>query len=552
MVLLAATDARAQQFRVEEATIAGIHAAMTAKRLTSLELVRLYLDRIKAYNGTCVQQPEGMLKVITPIRAAGQINALQTLNLRPATRKSLGFDERKARSITDAADDNLAMPDALEVAAGLDRRFAQTGRLAGPLHGIVFAIKDQFDTVDMRTTNGADAFFANDRPPDDATLIKRLREAGAIILAKSNMGEYAAGDRSSFGGTFCNPYATDRSPGGSSGGSGTAVAANLVTCAIGEETAPSIRMPSRFNSLVGLSPSQGLVSRDGMFGGGINDRAGPICRTVEDVARVLQVIAGYDPADELTAFGVGRMPASAYVSYTGQKSLAGVRIGVVREYMDKSLFTEADAESIDIVDRAILDLQKLGATIVDPGAGKALFQECIDPYALGIERSPVRTQLPESAEKPSIRDFGSAPAPGERKWLFNRYLSERGDTNIRTLTDLIEKANFFTDIRPGSRFTDKKGELERENMAKGCRPSRPDVLPVRGATNRAPVHGDGAGRRSCLSDREYPPAAAGCTDRAQQERALSPRLDAARPAGVPGDDGSRRIYDARLRSRPGH
>jgi amidase len=461
--LFATTGAAAQQFRVEEATIAGIHAAITAKRLSSTQLVRMYLDRIKAYNGTCVSQPDGLLKSITPIRDAGQINALQTLNLRPATRKALGFDDRKARSLTDAADADPAMPDAMQVAADLDARFAQTGRLTGSLHGIVFAIKDQFDTVDMRTTNGADAFFANDRPPDDAFLIKRLREAGAIILAKSNMGEYAAGDRSSFGGVFCNPYATDRSPGGSSGGSGTAVAANLVTCAIGEETAPSIRMPSRFNSLVGLSPSQGLVSRDGMYGGGINDRAGPICRTVEDVARVLQVIAGYDGADELTAFGVGRIPAQPYVSFAAQKSLAGVRIGVVREYMDKTLFTDADAESIDIVGRAIPDLRTLGATIVDPGPGTPLFQDCIDPYALGLEKSMVRTQLPDKAEKPSLRDFGPAPAPGERRWLFNRYLRERGDTNIRTMADLIEKANFFTDIRPGSRFTDKKGELEREN-----------------------------------------------------------------------------------------
>ena len=456
-------DAGARQFQVHEATIAGIHQAITAKRLTTTQLVQLYLARIKAYNGTCVVQPEGPLRVITPIPNAGQINALQTLNLRPDARRSLGFDDRKARSMTSAADDDPRMPDALQVAADLDRRFAQTGRLVGPLHGIVFAIKDQFDTVDMRTTNGSDAFFANDRPPDDAMLIKRLREAGAIILAKSNMGEYAAGDRSSFGGTFCNPYATDRSPGGSSGGSGTAVAANLVTCAIGEETAPSIRMPSRFNSLVGLSPSQGLVSRDGMFGGGINDRAGPICRTVEDVARVLQVIAGYDPADELTAFSIGRTPAQAYVSFTGQTSLAGVRIGVVREYMDKTLFTEADTESIDIIERALPDLRKLGATIVDPGAGKPLFQDCLDPYGLGIERSLVRTQLPDAAEKPTIRDFGPAPAPGERKWLYNRYLRERGDANIRTMTDLIEKANFFTDIRPGSRFTDKKAELLREN-----------------------------------------------------------------------------------------
>lgn len=505
LVLLAPGEARAQRFRVEEATIAGIHQAMTSKRMTAVDLVRLYLDRIKAYNGTCVEQPDGLRGVIKPILNAGQINALSTLNLRPQARKSLGFDDRKARSMTDAADNNPAMPDALQAAAELDRQFAQTGKLVGPLHGIVFAIKDQFDTADMRTTNGADAFYANDRPPNDATLVTRLRAAGAIILAKSNMGEYAAGDRSAFGGVFCNPYATDRSPGGSSGGSGTAVAANLVTCAIGEETAPSIRMPSRFNSIVGLSPSQGLVSRDGMFGGGINDRAGPMCRTVDDVARVLTVIAGYDPADELTAFSIGRVPSQPYQSFAGEKALKGIRIGVVREYMDKALFTEADHETIDIVDRAVQDLRKLGATITDPGAGKPLFQGCIDQYAPGIENSLFTGQLPSlfprdaggkptadhipllidmslnpsrvpqlvdafhdpsrPAERPSIRDFGPAPTVGERKWLFNRYLRERGDANIRSMTDLIEKANFYTDFRPGSRFTDKKTELERDNMA---------------------------------------------------------------------------------------
>jgi hypothetical protein len=114
------------------------------------------------------------------------------------------------------------MPDALEVAAAQDRQFQQTGRLVGPLHGVVMAIKDQYDTFDLRTTSGADAQYANDRPPDDATFVKRLREAGAIVLAKANMAEYATdGGRSSFGGTFCNPYDTERAPGMSSTGSGT-------------------------------------------------------------------------------------------------------------------------------------------------------------------------------------------------------------------------------------------------------------------------------------------------------------------------------------------
>ena len=123
--------------------------------------------------------------------------------------------------MTDAADTDPAMPDALEIAAELDRKFAATGKLVGPLHGVVIAIKDQYDTFDMRTTSGADAFYANDRPPDDATFVQRLRDAGAIIIAKANLGEYASGiPRSSFGGTFCNPYDTERSPSGSSSGSG--------------------------------------------------------------------------------------------------------------------------------------------------------------------------------------------------------------------------------------------------------------------------------------------------------------------------------------------
>jgi amidase len=224
-----AANAAATQFDVVEASIADIQQAITTKKLTSLQLVELYLERIKAYNGTCVSQPQGILGPITPIAHAAQINALSTLNLRPTARIRMGFDARKARSMTDSADSDPKMPDALEVAAELDSKFASTGKLVGPLHGVVFSIKDQYDTVDMRTTAGADAFYANDRPPDDATFVKRLRDAGAIILAKSNLGEYASPmGRSAFGGTFCNPYDTMRYRGGSSGGSGSSVGASSV------------------------------------------------------------------------------------------------------------------------------------------------------------------------------------------------------------------------------------------------------------------------------------------------------------------------------------
>ena len=239
-------------FHLEEASIATIHAALRSGQLTCVGLVQLYLERIRAYNGPAVDMPEGLLGPITTRPDAGQLNALCTINLRPAARERWGFDERKSRTLTDAADDNPALPDALEAAAELDRRYAEQGELVGALHGVVICVKDQYNTADMRTTSGGDAAFANDRPPRDATFVERLRQAGAIILAKANLGEMAGGiPRSSFGGVFVNPYNTERSPGVSSAGSGTAVAANLCTCAIGEETGSSIRGPASYNSCVG-------------------------------------------------------------------------------------------------------------------------------------------------------------------------------------------------------------------------------------------------------------------------------------------------------------
>jgi len=478
-----------KKLEIVEATIADIHNAIRAKQLTATQLVNMYLARIKAYNGRCVNEPQGILGPVTPIPHAGSINALMTLNLRPATRKQWGFDDRKARSMTDPVDNDPSMPDALEVAATLDAQFARTGQLAGPLHGIVLSIKDLMDTYDMRTTSGADADYANDRPPRDATLVKRLRQAGAIILAKANLGEYASGSRSAFGGTMCNPYATDRDVGGSSGGSASSVAANLVTCTISEEGGPSIRMPSRLNNGVGLSQSQGLVSRDGMIGGGpLNDRNGPACRTVEDVARVLDVIAGYDPEDDLTVHSIGRVPKEGYASFARETSLNGIRIGVVREYMDKRLFTQADHESIDIVDRALADLRKLGATIVDPGPEGALFQKCIDLHiprnlnALFIRQFP--SLFPAEADhiavlkdmylssslvpaKITIRDFGTrAENIGEAKYYFNRYLKKRGDANIKDLTDLINKSRYYVDtFGRDTRFRDVKAALQDANKA---------------------------------------------------------------------------------------
>jgi amidase len=480
IVSVGAAQSPQQTFHLQEATIETIQQAITTNQITTVGLVELYLKRIQAYNGRCVSEPQGILGPITTIPHAGQLNALSTLNLRPAARKSWGFDDRKARSMTDRSDAREDMPDALEVAAAQDRQYKQTGRLVGPLHGVVIAIKDQYDTFDLRTTSGADVQYANDRPPDDATFIKRLRDAGAIILAKANMAEYATdGARSAFGGTFCNPYDTERAPGMSSAGSGTSVAANLVTCAIGEETVVSIRWPAAVNNIVGLAPTQELVSRDGMMGAGLNMRVGPLCRTVADAAKLFDVIAGYDPKDELTVFSVGRMPSQPYASFAAAQRLDGLRIGVIREYMNKKLFAKADEESIDIVDRAIGDLRKLGATVVDPGPEGALFQSCVTRYApqllnaqfAGQQKSlfPVNAAgeptgdqiatLVEMAADParvpadlSIRSLGAFGAQGEGRYMMNRYLRERGDANIKSNADLITKAVFYQDPN----FPDRK------------------------------------------------------------------------------------------------
>jgi Asp-tRNA(Asn)/Glu-tRNA(Gln) amidotransferase A subunit family amidase len=461
-------------FNVHEATIADIQRAIQSKRTTTVGVVEQYLRRIKAYNGTCVNEPQGILGPVTTIPRAGQINALATLNLRPAAREQWGFDARKARSMTDRVDNAADMPDALETAAAQDRAVARTGRLVGPLHGVVIAIKDQYDTKDMRTTSGGDPQYANDRPPDDATFVAKLRAAGAIILAKANLAEYAVdGARSSFGGTFCNPYDTEREPGMSSAGSGTAPAANLVTCAIGEETVVSVRWPAAVNSIVGLAPTKELVSTDGMIGAGLNMRVGPMCRTVADTARILDVIAGYDPKDEYTAHSAGRMPRTSYLEATNARSLAGLRIGVVREYLNRTLLAQADMESVDLIERAIETLRKLGATVVDPGPEGALFQRCIAQSAPELLSSVFARQnkqlFPVAASgQPqgdqietfvdmrvntsrvpatvTLRNIGGGfGEPGEDKYMINRYLRERGDANIRTNADLIAKATFYND-----------------------------------------------------------------------------------------------------------
>src|SRR6516225_12091442 len=253
---LVAKAASAQRFHLEEATIADVHRAIRAKEITGEQLVQLYFKRIEAYNGTCVKGEVDpatglMFGEIAPVENAGQVNAYMTLNI------------RGKRSKTDRADNDPKMPDALETAQAQDDYFRRTGNFVGPLHGIPIAVKDNYDTNDMRTTGGAAADYADDKPPKDATMVAKLRAAGAIILGKTNLDEYAPAGigRSTLGGQTCNPYDTKRITGGSSAGSAAAVAVNLAVCALGTDTTGSVRYPSSLNALVGMVATQGLVSR---------------------------------------------------------------------------------------------------------------------------------------------------------------------------------------------------------------------------------------------------------------------------------------------------
>ncbi len=309
----------AQSFRVEEATIADVHAAFLAGELTCAGLVRSYLERIEAYDAR-----------------GPNLNAIAAVN-----------------------------PRALDEAARLDAALAEGG-LTGPLHCIPVLLKDQVETSDMPTTYGS-ALFAGFVPHRDATIVRRMKAAGALILAKTNMGEFASRYVGSGFGIIRNAYIPAHNPSGSSGGTSVGVAANFGMVGIGEDTGGSIRGPAAVASLVGLRPTLELVSRFGMMPANpTTDTMGPMTRTVMDAAILLDAIAGYDPDDPVTAGSFGRTPAS-YTDGLGEDGLAGARIGVIRDPMDDRVdpssrgFREVRAR----VNAVIADLRGLGAEVVD-------------------------------------------------------------------------------------------------------------------------------------------------------------------------------------------
>ncbi len=305
---------------VVELTIAQAQAAMREGRLTARQLVQAYLDRIAAID-----------------RSGPTLNALIMVN-----------------------------PRALERADSLDAALRRTGRFVGPLHGVPVIVKDNYDTGDMPTTAGS-ASLVGSVPADDATMVRRLREAGAIVLAKSNMAEFAFSPYETVGsalpGYTFNPYALNRVPAGSSGGTAAAVAASLGLVGLGTDTGNSIRGPSSHTALVGIRPTLGLTSRDGIVPLYLErDVGGPMARTVEDAARVLDAVAGVDPADSATAEAAEHIPPT-YTAFLDTAALRGARIGVARRIAERE---GADPEVLARFDSALAELRRAGAVVVDP------------------------------------------------------------------------------------------------------------------------------------------------------------------------------------------
>ncbi|HEX3485067.1 MAG TPA: amidase family protein [Micropepsaceae bacterium] len=318
----APTQTRAAPFQVMETSIDTIHAAYKAGTLTAHQLVQKYLDRIAAYD-----------------KQGPKINAIITLN-----------------------------PHALEDADRLDDAYKKSG-FVGAMHGIPVLVKDEIDVAGLPTTMGT-VVFKDYKPTRDAFVVAQLRIAGAIILGKTTLSEFAIGDTyGSMFGVTRNPYDLERTVGGSSGGSGAALAANFATVALGEETVASIRRPGGWNSLVTMRPTSGLVSRTGMWDGYPTDFAtmGPMARNVRDLARLLDAMAAYDPEDPQTALGFGHTQGS-YTRYLDRNGLKGARIGILREAI--GVATEPDSDDFkkvdDVFEKNIAELKAAGATIVDP------------------------------------------------------------------------------------------------------------------------------------------------------------------------------------------
>jgi amidase len=307
-------------FALEETTIDKIHAAFCDNTLTCIELVQGYLDRIAAYD-----------------QSGPTLNSYATLN-----------------------------PAALTDAAALDDAFQKSGKLSGPLHGIPIAVKDQAETKGIPTSFGSIAIKGY-VPKEDSTLVAKLKEAGAVILGKTTLPDFATSwfGYSSASGETKNPYDLARDPGGSSAGTGSAVAANLAAVGIGEDTGGSIRVPASFDNLVGVRVTPGLISRKGLSPLVVfQDTAGPMGRTVKDTAIVLDAIVGYDPKDPYTAAFAIAGHKGSYTQNLDAGGLKSARIGVLKEAFGSDSDPDC-AEVNKVIRAAIKSIAAAGAEVVD-------------------------------------------------------------------------------------------------------------------------------------------------------------------------------------------
>ena len=315
----ASAPATAKEFDLSKATIADINAAFAAGSLTSEKLVSLYLARIEAYD-----------------KQGPAINSIINLN-----------------------------PRAIEEARALDAERAKKGP-RGPMHGMVVLAKDVFDTRDMPTTGGWKP-MATSQPDRDAFVIEKLRDAGAIILGKLNLADWygrAPNGGSTLIGHTLSPYNPTKYSGGSSSGTGVAMAAWFSTVGLGSDTGGSTVIPSALNNLVGFSTTHGLISRKGMmWSSPTQDNPGLMARSVYDNAATLDVVAGFDPADLATQRTFGKLPQASYTSFIDRDGLRGARVGVLREMIRAG---EDHAEGRALFERELAGIAKAGAVVVDP------------------------------------------------------------------------------------------------------------------------------------------------------------------------------------------
>jgi amidase len=372
---------------LDAATIQQLAAAMDAGTLTSEALVKMSLARIDAYDA---QGP--------------RLHAVLARN-----------------------------PKALEQARALDAERKAKGKRS-PLHGIPVVLKDNYDTHDLPTTGGS-VLLEGSLPPDDAFLVKKLRDAGAIILAKVNMSEFASGAAfSSLGGQTRNPHDLTRTPNGSSGGTGVAIAAAFATLGLGTDTGGSIRGPATANGVVGLKPTMGLLSRDGIIPLALSfDTGGPLARSVSDIAVALDVLAGVDAADTVTQRSIGKAERE-YTRFLNADALKGARIGIARDFLGQ------DADVDWVVEAALTTMRNAGATIVDIRLPRWLLEAKGDFYtAVRYPEFPVQIErylatltpgYPRTLAELSARaDTIAAPradgaGPNPARWaLFKRELA---------------------------------------------------------------------------------------------------------------------------------